>query len=386
MAGTSAQVRTSFLVQTTVDDEWITLSVDKVVYFAGDTVHLSIRRTDTSATAVIVPVLPIEGTPLKVSGKRAYWAVLPMSVTPGAYAVNLRVQDAQGRRFWYKTDCMVNVEEHQEVARLGSFVRIVPVSGGTDMRSAVPLDREVIENLEVQFDRDSIGPAMGPQFVVIRTTIIGRDGNPGHTMERRVVTFRSHGDENKDRMLFIQYRNAYSKYATLSPEEVDHVRLPVDSLPDWAQLIVEIEPDYAIKIGAVDRSNTITHYFRVRGPALEFGFLLGIPKVLYDSQAGDPIEYGNTSAMVRAFYVSEKTGNRFPVNAGVGTFGVNSPIDVGKGRGGFALSLLIDMAEVVRIVNIGFTKKVNIGLEFTPLFSIGKKPRLLIDTQVSVSL
>jgi hypothetical protein len=86
------------------------------------------------------------------------------------------------------------------------------------------------------------------------------------------------------------------------------------------------------------------------------------------------------------YYVSKETGNRFPLNLGVGTFGVNSPIDVGVGRGGFAFSLQLDLAEMVRILNISFTNKVNIGLETTQLFSIGKKRRLLIDTQVSLVL
>jgi hypothetical protein len=108
--------------------------------------------------------------------------------------------------------------------------------------------------------------------------------------------------------------------------------------------------------------------------------------VLFDSQAGDQIEYGNTSAMVRVFYVSEKTVTRVPLNSGVGTFGVNSPIDVGIGRGGIALSALLDLAEMVRIINIGFTNKVNIGLEMTHLWSIDKKARFLLDTQVSLAL
>jgi hypothetical protein len=381
-----AQVKTSFLVQSTYEDERVVLSIDKVVYYSGDTVHLAIRRTDTTGRTSVIPVLPIEGAPLRSSGRRAYSAVLPQDVTPGAYAVTLRVEDREGRHYVYKTDCIVTVEEHQEVAPIKSFVRIAPVAGGETNRSAVALDREVIRNLEVQFDRDSIQHGMGPQFVVIKTTLVPRDGTPSHTNERRIVTFRSRGDANKDRLLFMQYRNAYSRYAVLSPEEADHVHLPVDSLPDWGMLIVEIAPDYSIKIGAVDRANTMTRYYRVRGRDFEVGFLIGIPKVLFDTQAGDPIDYGNTSAMVRLYYVSEKTGNRFPVNAGVGTFGVNSPIDVGIGRGGFAVSVLLDVAEMVRILNIGFTNKVNIGLEVTPFFSIRKKPRALLDTQVSIVL
>jgi hypothetical protein len=379
-------VKTSFLVQSTLEDEWIVLSVDKVAYFAGDTVRLAILRNDSVATALITPVLPIEGASLKPAGRHSYIAILPHIVTPGAYVVTLKVRDSEGRRFWYKTDCTVNVEEYQNVALLQSFVHIEPSSGGENSRSAVALDREAIQNLEVHFDRDSIKQGMGPQFVTIKTTVIPRDGAASQSLYRRVVTFKSIGDDNEDRMLLIQYKNAYNKYATLSREEIDRVRLPVDSLPDWALLVVQIEPDYTITIGAVDRSNVVTKYFRMRGPALEIAFMIGIPKVIYDSQSKDSIEYGNTSAMFRMYYVSKETGNRFPLNLGVGTFGVNSPIDVGVGRGGFAFSLQLDLAEMVRILNISFTNKVNIGLEATQLFSIGKKRRLLFDTQVSLVL
>jgi len=41
---------------------------------------------------------------------------------------------------------------------------------------------------------------------------------------------------------------------------------------------------------------------------------------------------------------------------------------------------------MVRILNIRYTNKVNIGLEASQFFSIGKKRRLLIDTQVSLVL
>jgi hypothetical protein len=379
-------VKTSFLLQSTLEDEWIVLSVDKMVYFAGDTVRLTVRRNDSVATAVITPVLPIEGVSLKIAGRRTYVAVLPQTVTPGAYGITLKVRDSEGRRFWYKTECIVNVEENQYVALLPSFVHIEPSNGGENSRSAVTLDREKIQNLEIHFDRDSIKQGMGPQFVTIKTTVIPRDGAASQSLCRRVVTFKGNGDENEDRMLLIQYKNAYNKYATLGQEEIDHVRLPVDSLPDWALLIVQIEPDYSITIGAVDRSNVVTKYFRMLGPAFETSFMIGIPKVIYDSQSRDSIEYGNTSAMFRMYYVSKETGNRFPLNLGVGTFGVNSPIDVGVGRGGFALSLQLDLAEMVRILNIRFTNKVNIGLETTQFFSIGKKRRLLIDTQVSLVL
>ncbi len=382
---THAQLRTSVLLQSTLEDEKIDISVDKSVYFPGDTVHLVILRNDSATTAIITPILAIEGATLKTIGRRTHIAVIPQSVTPGSYPVSLRVTDSEGRRFRYPTDCVVVVEEYQDVEQLSKYVSIIPVAGGNDTRTAVTVDREQIRDLEVLFHRDSIRLRMGPQFLRITTTVLLRDGAAAPSYERRVVTYRSHGDPSKDRAMFIQYRTAYGTYANIRPEELEQVLVPVDSLPDWAILGIHIEPDYSIKIGAVDRSNSITQYYRVRGRTIELGFSLAIPKVLYDTRANDTTDYGVTSAMVRMYFISSKTGNRFPVSAGIGMFGVNSPVDVGIGRGGFALSMFLDLAEMVRILNVGFTQKVNIGLEVDPFLPIGRKGRLLFVAQAGVS-
>ena len=361
---THAQSKSTVLIQSTDEDERIDISVDRSIYFPGDTVILAIQRNENTAPAgIITPILLIEGTTFKTIGRLRYATVIPQDVTPGSYPIRLSVTDADRRRFRYVTDCVVTVEEHQDVEQLSRYVSIVPEEGSDDIRSAVTLDRGQIRNLMVRFQRDSIRLRMGPQFVRITTTILLRDGMAAPSYERRVVTFRSHGNPNKDRAMFIQYRTAYGAFANIRPEELEHVLVPVDSLPDWAILGIHIEPDYTIKIGAVDRLNSMTQYFRVRGPTIEAGFSLAIPKVLYDTRADDPIQYGNSSAMVRFYFIDSKTGNRFPVSAGIGMFGVNSPVDVGIGRGGFALSMFLDLAEMVRIANIGFTKKVNIGLE-----------------------
>jgi hypothetical protein len=382
---THAQLKTTVLLQSTDEDERIGVSVDKSVYFPGDTVLLTIQRNDTTTAGIITPILLIEGTTLKSIGRRRYMAVIPQTVTPGLYPISIRVTDAEGRRFRYETDCIITVEEYQEVEQLSKYVSIIPEAGNSDIRMAVTLDREQVRNLKVRFQRDSIRLRMGPQFIRITTTILLRNGIAAPSYERRVVTYRSHGDPNKDRAMFIQYRTVYGVYANIRPEELEEVLVPVDSLPDWAILGIHIEPDYAIKIGAVDRSNNMTQYFRVRGPTIELGFSLAIPKVLFDTRSNDSIQYGNYSAMVRFYLIDAKTGNRFPVSAGIGIFGVNSPVDVGIDRGGFALSLLLDMAEMVRMVDIDFAKKVNIGLEVAPFLPIEKKGRLLLVAQVGVS-
>ncbi len=380
-----AQLKTSILLQSTDEDETINVSVDKSVYFPGDTVRVVIQRNDSTTAGTVTPILHIEGARLKAIGQRTHVAIIPKDVTPGSYPISLRVTDSEGRRYRYETDCVVVVEEYQDVELLSRYVTIVPTAGSNDVRKAVTLDRNQVRNLSVHFQRDSIRECMGPQFVRIMTTVLLREGMATPSYERRMVTFRSHGDPNRDREMFVQYRTAYGPYANIRPEELDQVLVPVDSLPDWAILCIRIEPDYTIKIGAVDRSNTMIRYFRVRGPSIEIGFSLAIPKVLYDTRANDTIQYGNYSAMVRFYRINPETGNRFPVSLGIGMFGVSSPLDVGVDRGGFALSMLLDLAEMVRMVNDGFSKKINIGLELAPFLPIENKGRLLLVAQAGIS-
>jgi hypothetical protein len=280
----------------------------------------------------------------------------------------------------------VEVEEYQDIEQIERYAKIVPEAGSNDLGTAVTLDRERIRNLQVIFQRDSIREGMGPQFVTIKTTVLLRRGTTAQTLERHVMTFRSHGDPNRDRAMFIQYRKAYGPYAAIREEELERVQVEVDSLPNWAVIKVSVEPDRTIKIGAVDRSNSVTRYFRVRGSRIEVGFMLGVPKVLYDTRAKDSIDYGHTSAMLRLYYVDGTSGHRLPVNFGFGTFGVNSPIDVSKGRGGFATSVFLDIIELMRRLDLDVGTKMNAGLELTPFFPVQKKSRILFDAHVGLGL
>jgi len=384
--GVQAQQRYPTLIRSSLEDEIIILSVDKPVYFPGDTVQLTVQRNDSTATVVVTPILIIEGTTLKSIGHNIYSATIPQTCAPGQYRVRLRVMDAQGRRFVYETDCTVNIEEYQVIEQISNYVHIEPEAGSDDIQSALTLDRNQIRDLRVIFQRDSIRLGMGPQFVTIRTTVQLRDGTMAQTFERRVLTFRSDKDPNRDRAMLVQYRTAYGSYAAIRSEEFTQVRIHLDSLPDWAIIKINIEPDYTIKIGGYDRSNSYTRYFRVRGPKIEIGFSLAIPKVLFDTQAKDTLNYGNSSAMIRFYLVNGVSGNRFPVNFGVGTFGVNSPVDVNVGRGGFALSTFLDVAEMTRILGIDFIKKITAGLELAWFIPINKRARILIDAQVALAL
>jgi hypothetical protein len=381
-----AELRSSVLIRLRLADESVIISQEKPVYFPGDTVRLSIIRDDSVGMVVVTPILTIEGTTLQSVDDNAYVAVIPQDVTPGSYPVHLDVLDAQGRRLLYATDCVVEVEEYQDVEQIARYVRIVPDSGGKDSKTAVTLDRGQMRNLQVVFQRDSIREGMGPQFVTITTTVLLRRGTTAQTFERRVMTFRSHGDPNRDRAMFIQYRTAYGPYAAIRTDELECVQVALDSLPNWAVVKVSVEPDYTIKIGAVDRSNAVTRYFRVKGPGIEWGLTLGIPKVLYDTRAKDSIDYGKTSAMVRLYYVDGASGQRFPVNFGFGTFGVNSPVDVGVGRGGFATSVFLDVIELMRRLEIEIGVKVNAGLELTPFVPIKRKARFLFVAHVGLAL
>ncbi len=369
-----------------LEDGSIVLSVDKPVYFPGDTVRLSIRQNDSAAAAAVTPILAAEGITFRYIGSNTYFAVIPETVMPGSYHVSLRVVDAQGRRFIYETNCVVEVEEYQAVERIDNYACIGPEAGSKEPLTAEVLDREHIRNLHVIFHRDSIHERMGPQFVTIRTTVQSREGISVQTYERRVMTFRSRGGPNRDLSMFLQYRKAYGAYAAIRPDELEQVQVEVDSLPDWAIIKVSIEPDYTVTIGEVDKSNSVTRYFRVQGPAIEMGFTLGIPKVLYDTQAKDTVEYGNTSAMIRFYYFDGISGQRFPVNFGIGTFGVNSPIDMSVGRGGFAMSIFLDIVELMRRVDVGFPMRINAGLELVPFFPIDKRSRLLLNAQVGLTL
>ncbi len=385
MLNAQAQQKYPTLIRSSLEDEIIILSVDKPVYFPGDTVRLTVQRTDSTTSVVVTPILIIEGTTLISIGRDIYSITIPQACEPGLYRVRLGILDIQGRRFVYDTDCTVDVEEHQIIEQISRYVRIEPKGGSEYLQSAVTLERSQILNLHIIFLRDSIRLGMGPQFVTIRTTVLLRDGATAQTFERRVLTFRSDNDPNRDRAMLMQYRRAYGAYAAIRPEEFAQVRIHLDSLPDWAIIRINIEPDYTIKIGGYDRSNSYTRYFRVRGPEIEIGLSLGIPKVLFDTQAKDTLDYGNSSAMIRFYYV-EISGHRFPVNFGFGTFGVSSPLDVNVGRGGFALSIFLDVVEMTRILGIDLNKKFTGGLEFAPFFPLEKKMRFLIDAQVGISL
>src|SRR3989442_11763406 len=124
VAITTGQKKSTTVIRSSIEDESIVISVDKPVYFPGDTVRLVIQRNDSATMATVTPTLPIEGTTVNSIGNSVFFAVIPQTVTPGSYAVGIRVLDPRGRRFRYETDCVVAVEEYQDVEQLSRYVSI----------------------------------------------------------------------------------------------------------------------------------------------------------------------------------------------------------------------------------------------------------------------
>lgn len=89
--------------------------------------------------------------------------------------------------------------------------------------------------------------------------------------------------------------------------------------------------------------------------------------------------------MLRFFLLNSQTGEQYPINFGIGTYGVDSPIDVSRGRGGFAISLSFDMVQMVRGITGKFSQKFNAGVDVVPFFPIGHKARILISARVGIS-
>jgi len=93
---TTGQQKSTTVIRSSIEDQGIGVSVDKPVYFPGDTVRLVIQRGDSAITATVTPILPIEGTTVNAIGQSTYVAVIPQTVTPGSYAVGIRVLDPAG--------------------------------------------------------------------------------------------------------------------------------------------------------------------------------------------------------------------------------------------------------------------------------------------------
>lgn len=131
--------------------------------------------------------------------------------------------------------------------------------------------------------------------------------------------------------------------------------------------------------------NKLEYRILIQGPRVQPAFTLSVPKVLYDTCRDDSVQYGNTSAMLRFFLLDQKTGEQYPISVGIGTFGVDSPIDVSRSGGGFAISFYLDLVQMLKRFTGKLTQKVNAGVDIAPFFPIGHKSRILISARVGIS-
>jgi hypothetical protein len=148
---------------------------------------------------------------------------------------------------------------------------------------------------------------------------------------------------------------------------------------------IEVIPDEEYTRYAHRLNTKQAWHYRTKGSRIDNAFFLGIPKVLYDTKKKDPVNYGNASIMLRLYLLHAETGERYPVSLGIGTFGVNTPIDVSRTGGGFAVSLLLDVVELIRRLDVGLSRRFNAGLELTQFFPIQRQARLLLNVRVGYS-
>jgi len=123
----------------------------------------------------------------------------------------------------------------------------------------------------------------------------------------------------------------------------------------------------------------------VRGGRFQTAFTLSVPKVLYDTCDDDSVSYGKTSAMLRINALRGGTGEPFPVSVGIGTFGMDSPIDVSRKGGGFAFSLYFDVIQMLRIFDMKLPPRVNAGFDVSPFFPIDHKARILFSARLGIN-
>jgi len=269
---------------------------------------------------------------------------------------------------------------------LTKFVGITPVEGGADENSAVALEKSELSHLVIGFRRSNLSNEDGPQFIKITTTLTGRDGDVYDKITQYAFTFAKEATPDSDETRMRWYAQQILPFGFVSRRKIDSVDVHIDSLLDWGVVKVSIMPDEEYTKYSHRFATQRTWYYRAKGKRWETAFFLGIPKVLYDTEKEDSVSYGNASAMLRFFFLDGETGSRYPVNIGIGTFGVSTPIDVSKSGGGFAISLFLDIVQLINTnfhVNLG--NRFNGGLEVTPFFPVNHRARLLVNIRIGIS-
>lgn len=272
-----------------------------------------------------------------------------------------------------------------KVVPLNRYVRLVSGSRSIPCDTTVTLRLSSVRGLRIVFDRDSLDVKDGPQF--LRITTVSTNAN-GQTLDENVqyaITFRRLQDTAADVAQLERFVGQVNPMGYYNPELMDEVPVQVDSLGKWGWLKVRIEPESELVKYYGRIRNRIEFTVRVKGGRFQSGISLSVPKVLYDTCEDDSVDYGSTSAMLRLYALHPRTGERYPFDLGIGTFGLNSPIDVSKKGGGFAVSLYFDVIQMLRVMKIRIPYKVNAGFDVSPFFPIGHKSRILFSARLGIT-
>lgn len=268
---------------------------------------------------------------------------------------------------------------------LESYVECIPFSGGTEESPASVTLEEALQ-LKAAFRRDRLPADCGVQFLSLTISIFNKQHILIDKIVKHAFTFPRSSAGESDEKLLSNLAQRIVPFGYVSESKINHVTLLNDTVPGWSLLKIEITPDEEYTKFAEGQRYALQWWFRVQGSQFEQEFFLGIPKVLVDSRPRDTIRYGNASAMIRFYYLNSESGMRFPVNIGIGTFGVNTPIDVSKDGGGFAISLLFDVIQAARLMyQFDVSSKINAGIEITPFFPLERKSRILLNARIGYS-
>lgn len=272
-----------------------------------------------------------------------------------------------------------------QIVPLSRYVRLFLDQQMLPSETRIVLKKEEIQRLKVVFLRDSLKPDEGPQFLKLTVRVTHRGGIVLDENEQYAITFARLDDSKKEIELLAEYVHQVNPMGWFNPESIEWIPVQVDTLSPWGELTLQIEMDKDIMKYYGRIKNKLEYRILVQGPRIHSAFTLSVPKVLYDTCRDDSVQYGNTSAMLRFFLLNRNTGEHYPISIGIGTFGVDSPIDVSRGRGGFAISFYFDMVQMVKSFTGRFSQRLNAGVDIAPFFPIGHKPRILISARVGIS-
>ncbi|MBI2427233.1 MAG: hypothetical protein HYV29_00270 [Ignavibacteriales bacterium] len=259
-------------------------------------------------------------------------------------------------------------------------------AGGRTVSDAAPYSSQALHTIKIGFDRSKILPMHGPQFIKVTTSVYKRDGSLYNRTTQYAFTFPLQPSPKDDILLMRTISERIMTYNFTNRRKIDTIDVHLDSLPGWSVVEVNVTPDEEFTKYERRSLTRQTWFFRTTGNRFESSFFLGIPKVLYDSEKNDTITYGNASAMVRFSYLDGETGEPYPFNVGIGTFGVSTPIDVSSKGGGFAISVMFDVVRAFdRMYKWNITNKVNAGIEITPFFPINHRARILVNARIGIS-